>query len=634
LRVPIYLYFGAKNRTHHLSDFLATAFGKSTLSLTTRRIAVRRFRLTATAKAFSAAVVLGVVSLTFWSNPGLLKKIAPSASSAPSSNVPPSAALPGEAPSGTFPTIVEGPPGCANLPKVRFYHWAWNAQMGIMLANGGKVSQKDSLMCQNGVFLELVREDNVDQMQSELAVFAESYARGEKNPEKGAAFVAIMGDGSAVFLKGINDRLSKLGPEYTAVVVGSAGYSRGEDKLMGPPAWRDNPQRARGGLVAGVLRDGDWNIALKWLGDNRIPNNPDEKSYDPDALNWVNASDYVDAAQKYVAGYCTDLKNTKTGKTEKHCVDAVVTWTPGDVTIAEQKGGLVSIVSTKEYRSQMPNVIIGNKKWMNDHRDITKGMLTAIFDANDRIKTDDRALREAAAVSAVVYKEQNAAYWYKYFTVQKVQDKQGLSVELGGSSVNNLADNAQLFGLAPGSTNAFEATYTVFGNVVHSQYPALFASFPPASTVTDLSYVKELYAKGPKTNAESVSFAGDAKMKQVVSKKAWDIQFHTGSAGFTGTTEKDLKELLADLVVASGTMVEIHGHTDAMGNPDANMHLSEERAFAVKKWLEVHAPASFPEGRIKVVAHGQQEPVASNATPDGRAKNRRVVIVLGTSDPI
>jgi outer membrane protein OmpA-like peptidoglycan-associated protein len=121
-------------------------------------------------------------------------------------------------------------------------------------------------------------------------------------------------------------------------------------------------------------------------------------------------------------------------------------------------------------------------------------------------------------------------------------------------------------------------------------------------------------------------------MKQVVSKRAWDIQFQTGSATFTKDTAVQLDSLQNDLVVASGTMVEIHGHTDAAGSADANMALSEQRAFAVKKWLEGRAPASFPEGRIKVVAHGQNEPVAPNGTADGRAKNRRVVIVLGTSD--
>src|SRR5256885_7655981 len=143
-------------------------------------------------------------------------------------------------------------------------------------------------------------------MQALLATFAEGLRKGEDNPKGGAHFIGIMGDGSATFLKAVNDRLRKIGPDYIAEVVGSAGYSRGEDKFMGQAAWKANPQKARGGLVAGVLRDGDWNIALKWLGDNRIPNNPDETSYDPDALNRVNASDYVDAAQKYVSRFRTD----------------------------------------------------------------------------------------------------------------------------------------------------------------------------------------------------------------------------------------------------------------------------------------------------------------------------------------
>ena len=591
---------------------------------------MRRFRLTNTAKAFSALVVTGVVSLTFYLNPALLKKVAPGASSELRTNVPTVGALPGE--TATFPTVTEGAPGCADRPEVRFYHWAWNAQMGLMLANGGKQAQAGSAMCAHGVNLALVREDNTDQMQNQLVTFAEALKHGEDNPKSGAHFVAIMGDGSAQFLKGVDDRLAKLGPDYMAVVVGSAGYSRGEDKLMGPPAWRDNPQRARGGVVAGVLRDGDWNIALKWMSDNKIPNNPDDKTYDPDAVNWVNASDYVDAAQKYVSGFCTELTQVKTKRREKHCVDAVVTWTPGDVTVAEQKGGLVSIVSTREYRSQMPNVIIGNRQWMNRHRNLTTGMLAAIFESGDRVKTDEAALRRAAAVSALVYKERDAAYWYRYFKVQREADKQGIAVDLGGSSVNNLADNAQLFGLAPGSVDAFGATYTVFGRVVSAQYPDLVPSFYAVDEVTDRSYLKELWARGSATakEAENATFRDGDKIRQVVSRKAWDVPFQTGSATFTAETAGQLGALQDDLVVASGTMVEIHGHTDAVGNADSNMKLSEQRAFAVKRWLEARAPTSFPEGRIKVVAHGQNEPIAPNDTAEGRAKNRRVVIVLGT----
>ncbi len=588
-----------------------------------------KVRLTITAKIFIAAVVVGAAGLILYMNPGLVAKVAPGEQKV-ASNVPPIASLPGDAPA--FASVTDAPGGCTNLPEVRFYHWAWNAQMGMMLATGGKQAIAGSPMCRAGVNLKLIREDSTDNMQALLATFAEALAKGDPNPKDGAHFVGIMGDGSATFLKGLNDKLVKLGPDYVSVVVGSSGYSRGEDKLMGPAAWKQNPQSARGGLVAGVLRDGDWNIALKWLGDNRIPNNPDEATYDPDALNWVNASDYIEAAQKYVSGFCTELKNVKTEKKEKHCVDAIVTWTPGDVTAAQQKGGITSIVSTKEYRSQMPHVIIGNKKWMAQNRKIVDGMLGAIFDAGDKIKVSDEALRQAAAVSALVYKEKDAAYWYKYFKVQVEQDKRGAQVELGGSAVNNLADNLQLFGLAPGATDAFAATYTVFGDIVKSQYPSLVPSYYPVDQIEDLSYLRDIVTEGHATAAADLpKFAAGDKVTNVVSRRNWDIRFATGKADFTPEATATLKQLLNDLVVASGTLVEVHGHTDNQGSADANMKLSEDRAFAVKQWLEKQAPSSFPEGRVQVVAHGQTEPVAPNSAEEGRTKNRRVVIVLGTS---
>jgi OOP family OmpA-OmpF porin len=588
-------------------------------------------KLTPLSKLLITLVVVGAVGAVVYKQ---REKIMPKAKGADAvvSKVPPKADLPG-AGGDTKPAIPvpNAPAGCTDKPEVRFYLWAWNAQAGVMLATGGKQATADSAMCKHGVNLKLIREDNVDTMQSLLLTFAEKLKGGDKNPAEGAHFVAIMGDGSASFLKGLNDRLAKLGPDYVAMVVGSAGYSRGEDKFMGPAEWRDNPQAARGGLVAGYLRDGDWNIAMKWLGDNGIPNNPNDKVYDPNALNWVAANDYIDAAQKYVTGFCTDLKNVKSGATEKKCVQGVVTWTPGDVTAAEQKGGLVSIVSTKEYRSQMPNVIIGNKKWMSENREIVKGMLAATFEAGDKIKGDDQALAQASAVSALVYNEKDGAYWQKYFTVQKVKDKQGVEVELGGSAVNNLADNLELFGLAQGSTNLFAATYTVFAEIVKAQYPDLMGSYYPVDKILDTSYVKELNTSAPATTvADTAKFEKSDKVAKVISKKSWDIQFQSGSAKFTPQTTATLENLLKDLVIAGGTAVEIHGHTDNQGNADKNMQLSEDRAFAVKTWLEQKSATNFPDGRIKVFAHGQTQPLASNSTNDGRTRNRRVEIIMGS----
>lgn len=574
--------------------------------------------------------------------PGLLSQLLPEPKSHPSS-VPPRADLPAmsdPSPASGAPHSVALPgskPGCAALPEVRLELWAWNAQLGALLANGGPVSTEGSLMCGQRVNLKLLRQDDPSKMREDLVAFASALKAGEENPRAGAHFVAIMGDGGAAFLQELDAVLGRLGPEFRAKVIGSTGYSWGEDKLMGPPAWKQNPASSRGGLVAGVLRDGDWNIAQKWLAENRLCNNPDERTFDPDCLNWLSTPGYIEAAQQAVAGTCETRPvvraGKRTGEKRRVCVQGVVTWTPGDVAVAQKRGGLVSIVSTREYRGQMPQVIIGIDAWMRAHRPTVEGMLSAFFEGADQVKASEAALDRAAAISAAVYGEEDAAYWKRYFHGVVETDRQGLAVELGGSRVNNLADNLQLFGMtdyAPGATNLFAATYTVFGRVVVAQYPELVPTFPKVEEVLDTSYLDALAQKGAKLSRPDLpSFAASAPLARVVSRGSWSIGFRTGQAGFTPEADAALRELFDQLVIAGGAAVEIHGHTDSVGDPRANQALSEARAFAVKRWLEERSSANFPDGRVRVFAHGQENPVAPNATAEGRAKNRRVEVVLG-----
>lgn len=542
---------------------------------------------------------------------------------ASASNAGASAALPGTR------------PGCANLPEVRMELWAWNSQMGLLFANGGRQATEGSAMCRNGVNLELVRQDDPSKMREDLVAFARADASGNSNPSDGVQFVAIMGDGSAAFLEELNTVLARLGPEVRAKVVGSAGYSWGEDKFMGPAAWKRDPQASRGGVVAGVLRDGDWNIAQKWLGENRLCNNPDEHTYDPDCLNWVGTPGYVEAAQAYVAGYCETRPvvrhGVKTGADKKVCVDGVVTWTPGDVTVAKQRGGLVSIVSTREYRGQMPQVVIGLGPWMEAHRATVEGLLAAMFEGGEAVKASDAALDHAAAIAVQVYGEQDAAYWAKYFHGVTEPDRTGLPVELGGSRVNSLADDLFLFGLSKDSTDLFAKTYTVFGNLVKAQYPELLPSIAPASAVVDTRYLQAVAARTGKVSAPDLPRFSSRRIDQVVSRGDWRIEFRPGKAEFSPEAERTLEALFDELVIAGGTAVEVHGHTDNTGDARANDRLSEARAFAVKAWLEKRSPANFPAGRVRVFAHGQENPVAPNSSAEGRALNRRVQIVLGTS---
>ncbi len=523
----------------------------------------------------------------------------------------------------------------ANLssPALRWQLWAWNAQMGVMFANGGANTTENSLMAKNGVNLALTRQDDVPQMQASLIKFANEYKSNPATTE-GTQFVSIMGDGAPAFMAGLQPELEKIGPEYKAQIIYTCGKSLGEDKLMGPQAWKENPQTAKGGLCAAYLRDGDWNIVVKWCGDNGIKVNPDEKTYDPEAMNFYSADSYIDAAQKYISDYSEDrpvvLNGKATGETKKVAINSVATWTPGDVMIAEKKGGLVSIVSTKEYRSQMPCVIIGIKKHMEDNRKTVENMIDAIAKGGDQVKSYSVALKKAGEISAKVYNEETGDYWVKYYNGVTEADKQGKVVELGGSRVHNLGDNLELFGMGQGSTNVFKIVYTVFGDIAKKLYPKLMPSYPSADEVIDLSYIKNVASRTTNmASADKVTFNSDDAIREKVAEKSWNIEFESGSNRLTPQAERSLQNLFNDLVVASNLKVEVHGHTDNAGDPNKNMQLSEDRAFAVKQWLEKKSSSNFPDGRVSIIAHGQMTPLVSNGTPEGKAKNRRVTIVMG-----
>lgn len=599
------------------------------------------------------ALGLGIGSVRLFA-PNLWASIAPRRQVA-ESVVPKKADLPavadpshpstfGSAPvGGDFPQLssYDLAPGCAQLPEVRLDLWAWNAHMGFLRAVGGTRSAKGSLMCKHGVNLKLTRQDMADQMQNDLYAFADAYARGNPNPSEGHHFVTIMGDGAAAFLAALNSRLEKLGPEYRAVVVGSFGYSRGEDKFMAPPEVKADPQRARGLTIAGYLRDGDWNIAMKWAADNGICNNPDDRTYDPNCLNWLNTSDYIDAAQKYVAGYCEDRPVKGTRETRNVCVNGVVTWTPGDVIVAKKKGGLVSIASTREYYWQMPNAVIGIRKWAREHRVLVEGMLEAAFEGARLVRSSDAELRRAAAISALVYNDKDAEaqtpqYWYKYYHGVTERDAQGLMVELGGSAVNDLADNCFLFGLqscALGSSNLFKATYEVFGDIVVQQYPDLVPNYPSTERILDTSFIEAIAARSGTIAAPEVPrFEATKPVTAVVSSRSFQINFDSGRATFRPDAHAVLADVERQALVAGGLAIEIHGHTDSQGNPQANRILSQERALAVKRWLQGRSAANFSDARVRPFGHGDESPLDTNTTPAGRAKNRRVEIVLGSTN--
>lgn len=80
-----------------------------------------------------------------------------------------------------------------------------------------------------------------------------------------------------------------------------------------------------------------------------------------------------------------------------------------------------------------------------------------------------------------------------------------------------------------------------------------------------------------------------------------------------------------------GETIVIEGHTDAQGSDSANLALSQARAESVRTYLVSRGVS--PE-RVRAVGRGEQQPVASNDSPEGRANNRRVEIVVQGSNQV
>ncbi|MGF6281984.1 outer membrane protein OmpA-like peptidoglycan-associated protein [Pseudomonas frederiksbergensis] len=104
-----------------------------------------------------------------------------------------------------------------------------------------------------------------------------------------------------------------------------------------------------------------------------------------------------------------------------------------------------------------------------------------------------------------------------------------------------------------------------------------------------------------------------------------DIAFATGSADLESASFRGLKSVADSVKAQPGIRLEVTGHTDSTGGQKLNQLLSYSRAQSVAQFLN----ASGVDGQaIAVRGVGPAMPVASNDTPAGRAKNRRVEIQI------
>jgi outer membrane protein OmpA-like peptidoglycan-associated protein len=104
-----------------------------------------------------------------------------------------------------------------------------------------------------------------------------------------------------------------------------------------------------------------------------------------------------------------------------------------------------------------------------------------------------------------------------------------------------------------------------------------------------------------------------------------DILFDVNKAIIKPSSFKILDDIGKVLQDNSNVNIKIIGHTDSDGSTESNQLLSKKRAQAIKEYLSDNFPIAGK--RMQILGKGESEPIADNATPKGKAKNRRVEFV-------
>jgi outer membrane protein OmpA-like peptidoglycan-associated protein len=121
----------------------------------------------------------------------------------------------------------------------------------------------------------------------------------------------------------------------------------------------------------------------------------------------------------------------------------------------------------------------------------------------------------------------------------------------------------------------------------------------------------------------TVSQTGDNQLRLNIPS---DISFDSGSAVIKSNLRPILDQFATSLQNNPRAEVRIVGHTDSTGSDAINRPLSQDRAASTRDYLSARG---VPPNRVQIEGRGSSQPVASNDSPEGRARNRRVEIFVG-----
>jgi outer membrane protein OmpA-like peptidoglycan-associated protein/ABC-type nitrate/sulfonate/bicarbonate transport system substrate-binding protein len=294
-------------------------------------------------------------------------------------------------------------------------------------------------------------------------------------------------------------------------------------------------------------------------------------------------------------------------------IDVACLWEP-DVTLAlASRPGAHRLFSTADATELVADTLVARKELLDGRADLVAKLARVWFAGVAKAEADRPAAAKLISTVCTRFRDElgydktlKALDWVKW---------------------TDLSDNVRMFGL-DGQPPVFDRVY--------NQADGIWINYPQAeikdrfapSTLRDDRVVRALWeAEGKRVAKRTTTYqANVAATGRPLFTKPVTINFRSGKSELLAETMAVLNEHVVPQVhMAAGMYIRVEGNTDNLGDEAWNQDLSERRAKAIVDYL---VSRGVDEGRIVAKGNGSTRPVASNRTPEGRARNRRTDVLF------
>jgi outer membrane protein OmpA-like peptidoglycan-associated protein/ABC-type nitrate/sulfonate/bicarbonate transport system substrate-binding protein len=294
-------------------------------------------------------------------------------------------------------------------------------------------------------------------------------------------------------------------------------------------------------------------------------------------------------------------------------VDVACLWEP-DVTLAlASRPGAHRLFSTADATELVADTLVARREFLDLYSELAVKLARVWFAGVKKAESDRPAAAKLVATVCSRFRDElgyeatlKAFDWVKWTT---------------------LGDNVRMFGL-DGRPPAFDRVY--------NQADGIWVNYPQAEIkdrfapvlLRDDRIVRRIWeAEGKKVATRTETYKPEiAATGKPLFTKPLSIAFHYGKSELTGEAMAALNQSVVPQVqMAGGMYVRVEGNTDNLGDDAWNQTLSERRAQAIVDYL---ASRGIDRRRLLARGNGANNPVGSNKTPEGRARNRRTDILF------